>query len=188
MNNKSVSLKLKSLKYIFCYFLYYCFAQYLPSNYIKYVGPLFKKIRYITVKGIFAKCGKNIDINRRVIFGNGKQISIGDNSGIGANSHIPFNLTIGENVMMAPNCYILGNIDHRFDRIDIPMREQGCRYKKPTIIGNDIWIGQNVLITPGRTIKDGSIIAAGCVLTKDFPENSIIGGNPSVLIRNRSSN
>lgn len=87
--------------------------------------------------------------------------------------------------MMAPDCIILGNINHQYERTDIPMREQGVKYSKPTVIGNDVWIGQNVLITPGRIIKDGCILAAGTVLTKDFPEYSIIGGNPSKIIRSR---
>ena len=52
-------------------------------------------------------------------------------------------------------------------------------------IEDDVWIGRNVLMTPGRHIAKGSIIAAGCVLTKDFPEYSIIGGNPGKFIRSR---
>ncbi len=167
--------------------LYYGIAQYLPSNYSK-VGPLSKWIRYQLVRHIFAHCGKNVDVNRRVNFGSGRYVSIGDNSGLGANSHIPNSIVIGANVMMAPNCYILGNVNHQFDRTDIPMREQGIKYTNPTVIGNDVWIGQNTLITPGRIIKDGCIIAAGTVLTKDYPEYSIIGGNPSRLIRSRLDN
>ena len=54
-----------------------------------------------------------------------------------------------------------------------------------TVIEDDVWIGRNVIMTPGRLIKKGSIIAAGCVLSKDFPEYSIVGGNPSKLIRIR---
>lgn len=174
----------KLILYFFCYLIYYGFAQYLPSNY-SFAGIIFKKVRYHLVKHIFSSCGNNVDINRRANFGNGRNVSIGNNSGIGSNCHVPNNITIGSNVMMAPNCCILGNINHRFERIDIPMREQGIKYTNKTIIGNDVWIGQNVLITPGRTIKDGCILAAGTVLTKDFPEYSIIGGNPSKLIRSR---
>lgn len=86
---------------------------------------------------------------------------------------------------MAPDCCILANVNHTFSRTDIPMREQGVSYTNPTIIGDDVWIGQNVLITPGRKVSNGTIIAAGTVVTKDFPEYSIIGGNPSRLIRCR---
>lgn len=59
--------------------------------------------------------------------------------------------------------------------------------KKQTIIEDDAWIGRDVTMTPGRTIKKGSIIAACTMLTKDFPEYSIVGGNPSKLIKSRKN-
>ena len=86
--------------------------------------------------------------------------------------------------MMGPNCFILHR-NHCFERTDVPMIEQGFSSSRQTIIDDDVWIGRDVLMTPGRHIKTGSIIAARCVLCKDFPEYSIIGGNPSRLIRNR---
>ena len=86
--------------------------------------------------------------------------------------------------MMGPNVYILAQ-NHRFDRLDIPMCQQGHTPKATTVIEDDVWIGRDVLMTPGRTIKTGSIIAGGCVLCKDFPEYSIVGGNPSRLIKSR---
>ena len=85
---------------------------------------------------------------------------------------------------MGPNCYIL-DINHVFERIDIPMIKQGKTTKQITHIGNDVWIGRDVFMTPGRTIADGTIIAGRCTLTKDFPKYSIVGGNPSKLIRSR---
>ena len=65
------------------------------------------------------------------------------------------------------------------------MMQQGNTIRKQTIIGDDVWIGRNVTMTPRRIVKEGTIIGACCVLTKDFPEYSIIGGNPSKLIRSR---
>ncbi|MGL5328930.1 MAG: Vat family streptogramin A O-acetyltransferase [Peptostreptococcaceae bacterium] len=58
-------------------------------------------------------------------------------------------------------------------------------YKGDTIVGNDVWIGQNVTILPGIKIGDGSIIAANSVVTKDVAPYSIIGGNPATLIKKR---
>lgn len=80
--------------------------------------------------------------------------------------------------MMGPNCFIL-DVNHIFDNPDIPMIQQGSTAKKITRIGNDVWIGRDVFMTPGRTIADHSIIAGRCVLCKDFPEYSIVGGNPA---------
>ena len=85
---------------------------------------------------------------------------------------------------MGPNCCILPH-NHKFDRLDIPMCKQGFSEKKQTVIEDDVWIGRNVIMTPGRKISRGSIIGVGCILTKDFPEYSIVGGNPGKLIRNR---
>ena len=53
------------------------------------------------------------------------------------------------------------------------------------VIGNDIWIGADVMIIGNRHVADGCILAARTVLTKEFPAYSIIGGNPSRLIRSR---
>lgn len=65
------------------------------------------------------------------------------------------------------------------------MMFQGMGESKRTIIGNDIWIGRDVLVMPGCKISDHSIIAGGCVLTKDFPKWSVVGGNPSRLLKTR---
>ena len=86
--------------------------------------------------------------------------------------------------MMGPDVCILPH-NHHFDRTDIPMIKQGIEAPRITTIEDDVWIGRNVMMTPGRTIRQGSIIGAGCVLTKDFEPYSIVGGNPSRLIRNR---
>ena len=54
---------------------------------------------------------------------------------------------------------------------------------KPVNIGNDVWIGGNVTILPGVNIGNNVVIAAGAVVTKDVPDNSLIGGVPAKIIR-----
>lgn len=167
-------------------FLYYSFAIYLPVSHTR-LGRILhvKKIRYLICRRIFKHCGKNVNVEKGAQFGNGFDIEIGDNSGLGVDCIVPNNIVIGENVMMGPNCVILSQ-NHRFDRVDIPMILQGYQIGGgKSMIDSDVWIGRDVLMTPGRHIKTGSIIGAGCVLTKDFPEYSIVGGNPSKLIRSR---
>ena len=75
--------------------------------------------------------------------------------------------------------------NHRFDRTDIPMMEQGFEEERPVYIGNDVWIGDRALILPGVHVGDGSIIAAGAVVTKDVPPHSIVAGVPARKIRER---
>ena len=172
------------IKSIICRLLYYNFATYLPVSYSRIGGGLSKKIRYWLCRNIFEYCGKNVNIEKGAWFGRGAKLRIGDNSGLGVNCVIPDGSVIGNDVMMGPNCYIHGR-NHDFGRTDIPMRLQGFTQGRPVIIDDDVWIGRGVTIMVGRHIAKGSIIAANCVLTKDFPEYSIIGGNPGKLIRNR---
>jgi virginiamycin A acetyltransferase len=58
-------------------------------------------------------------------------------------------------------------------------------FKGDTVIGNDVWIGYDVIIMPGVNIGDGAIIAARSVVTKDVPPYTVVGGNPAELIRKR---
>jgi maltose O-acetyltransferase len=143
-------------------------------------------IRRYCCKNIFKSCGKKVNVERRANFGNGFELEIGDYSGLGINCQVPNNIKIGNNVMMGPNCHILSQ-NHNISNVEKPMRGTGY-VKKDTIIEDDVWIGLNVIFTPGRTLKRGSVVAAGCILSKDFPAYSIIGGNPSKLIRSRIEN
>lgn len=167
--------------------LYYGVLIYLPSSNSRICGKLCKSLRGGACRFIFKKCGRNINGERGARFGSGRNIEIGDNSGLGINADVPNNLIIGNNVMMGKNVTILHS-NHNFARKDIPMREQGFTPMQQTVIGDDVWIGHNVIMTSGkegRVVETGTIIGAGCVLTKNFPPYSIVGGNPSKLIRQR---
>lgn len=176
-----------SLSTYFFLMAYYGFAIYLPVSYSKFGGKIAKSTRRFLCKHIFEYCGENVNIEKGARFGKGIHLKIGDNSGLGVNCMIPDGSTIGKDVMMGPNCYIHAR-NHSFDRTDIPMRLQGYGESKPIVIEDDVWIGRDVTITVGRHISKGSIIAANCVLTKDYPAYSVIGGNPGKLIKNRINN
>lgn len=173
------------MKRYICLVLYYGFARFLPASPKRIAGKLSKKIRYLLCKNIFEFCGLNVNIERMAYFGKGNKIRIGDNSGIGVNCRIYNNTIIGNDVMMGPHCFMLKSA-HLFNRSDIPIRLQGVKKDRDQIIiGNDVWIGREVMIIGSKEIKDGTIIGARCVYTKSFPEYSIVGGNPSQLIRSR---
>lgn len=162
--------------------VYYGLARWFPkSNTCFNIGGGFRRM---CCKHIFKKCGKSINVERGAFFGKGVDIEIGDYSGIGINANIPGDTIIGDYVMMGPNVTIFPH-NHEYADTSIPMMFQGNTPKVKTIIGNDVWIGQNVIMTPGRKIANGSIIGTGCVLTKDFPEYSIVGGNPARLLKSR---
>lgn len=113
-------------------------------------------------------------------FGKGFNIEIGDYSGIGINCVVPENIFIGNYVMMGPNVTVYDS-NHNFSRLDVPMVFQGTSRVGKTIIEDDVWIGSNVIILPGRIVRKGTIVGAGSVVTKDFPEYSIVAGNPAML-------
>lgn len=170
---------------VLCLIIYKLFLVWMPASTVPVLGKFFRKLRYLCCKNIFLECGKNVNIERGADFGSGFRLKIGDNSGIGIGCTVPGNIIIGSNVMMGPDCYILST-NHSFENIDIPMIQQGSTIQLDTIIEDDVWIGRQVIFTPGRIVKRGSIIAAGCVLSKNFPEYSIIGGNPSRLLKSRN--
>lgn len=172
-----------SFKQVFFLVLYYGLFMYLPDS-REFGGVLWMFARRYCCRHIFKYCGKNVNIKRKSVFGSGRNLEIGDNSNLGPNCCVPGNTIIGKDVMMGPNVYILQR-NHAFERIDIPMIEQGYTENKQTIIEDDVWIGRDVLMTPGRRIRKGTIIAGGTVLCKDFDEYSIVGGNPSKLIKKR---
>ena len=171
---------------IICLILYYAIFKHLPSSAgSNPVKRLIRKLRSGVAVRCLGECGKNVNIEKNADFGSGANITIGENSGIGINCKVRGPLSIGDNVMMGPDCVILTSA-HNFDRTDIPMIAQGGKVDKVTI-GNDVWIGTRVIILPGVTIGNGVIIGAGAVVTKDIPDYAIVGGIPARVIRFRNT-
>jgi maltose O-acetyltransferase len=133
---------------------------------------------------IHKSCGSNVNIEIGAEFDS--NVTLGNNSGIGIRAIIGREVYIGDDVMMGPEC-IIYTANHRFDRIDIPMREQGFLDIKPVVIGNDVWIGGRVIILPGVRIGDGAIIGAGAVVSKDVPPYAIVGGVPAKVLKYRTN-
>lgn len=88
-------------------------------------------------------------------------------------------VTIGDNVFLAPRVciYTAGH------PIDAAVRNTKLEYAKPVAIGNDVWIGGNVIINPGVTIGNNVVIGSGSVVTKDIPDGVVAAGNPCRIIR-----
>ena len=86
---------------------------------------------------------------------------------------------IGHHVMFGPRVSLY-TATHP---IDAEVRNNVVEYGKPIRIGNECWLGGNVVVNPGVTIGDRTIIASGSVVTKDIPSDVIAGGNPCRVIR-----
>lgn len=143
---------------------------------------LFGKSRVLFTRLFIEKCGDFVAVDKGASFG--KRVSLGNYSAIGTNAWIRGKVTIGNYVLMGPNVTILTQ-NHIFSRLDTPMYYQGATPEKPVIIEDDVWIGQNAIILPGLRICQGSIVAAGAVVTKDVPPYVIVGGNPARVIKKR---
>lgn len=111
----------------------------------------------------------------------------GYNIELGENFYANYNMIIldcakvefGDNVFIGPNC-TFNTPQHP---LDVETRIKGLEYAFKIKIGNNVWLGSNVVVLPGVTIGDNSVIGAGSVVTKNIPSNVIACGNPCKAIR-----
>ncbi len=172
-------------KRTFWYAFYYCLARHLPTSYrFQPFGRLGRHCRGMACRRLFRYCGQNVNVEQYADFYSGWEVEIGDNSGLGINCRVPFNIKIGKDVMMGPDVIILGE-NHQFASLEVPMRTQGYRTFLPVQIKDDVWIGARAIILPGITIGTGAIVGAGAVVTKDVPPYAICSGNPARVVRFR---
>ncbi|MEO7123454.1 MAG: sugar O-acetyltransferase [Lacisediminihabitans sp.] len=120
--------------------------------------------------------GEGIDFRPPISIDYGIRLSIGDRTFINADFLIIGGgfVTIGSDCLIGPRCGIY-TPNHAQD---IARRLEGWERPEPVTIGDNVWLGGSVTITPGVTIGDNSIIGAGSVVTKDIPANMIAVGNP----------
>lgn len=113
----------------------------------------------------------------------GKYVIISDNVGIGEYSYLGGGggTTIGANTIIG-QYFSTHPENHNFLDSSLLIREQGVT-RKGIYIGENCWVGSRVTVLDGVTIGDNSVIAAGSVVSKSFPNNSLIGGVPAKLLK-----
>lgn len=156
-----------------------------------------------SAKVIFAdgSCRTDIELGEYVtIYGtlssqSGGKISFGDNTRLGKGSIIRAvdRVEIGSYTAIADNVVITDNGNHPLDpsfRRKMKLDSLGGNLRlwkhsahAPVIIGENVWIGENSRIQRGVTIGDNAIVAAGAIVTKDVPANSIVAGVPAKIIK-----
>ncbi len=113
----------------------------------------------------YTDCGRNISIGKRVFINSGCRFQ--DQGGI----------TIGDDSLIGHNA-VLATLNHGF-----APEKRSDLIPAPIKIGKKVWLGANVTVLPGVTIGDNAIVAAGAVVTRDVPADTVVGGVPAKVIK-----
>lgn len=142
-----------------------------------------EQIEYRTqlLKELFESTGESLYIEPPFRCDYGSNITVGNNFYANFDCIIldVAKVSIGDNVFFAPRVgvYTAGH------PIDAGVRNTLLEFGKPVTIGNNVWVGGNVVINPGVTIGNNVVIGSGAVVTKDIPDNVIAAGNPCRVLR-----
>ena len=137
--------------------------------------------RTALLKELFGSTGNSINIEPSFRCDYGYNIHVGEN--FFANFDCTFldvcEIRIGDNCFIAPGVHIY-TATHPINAVE---RIAGTEYGKTVKIGDNVWIGGRAVINPGVTIGSNVVIASGAIVTKDVPDNVVIGGNPARIIK-----
>lgn len=146
-----------------------------------HLAPLEVEKRNDIIRKLFGKTGKQFQIEAPFYCDYGYNIEIGENFYTNHNCVIldGAKVKIGDNVFIAPNVgiYTAGH------PLNSQQRNEGLEYAYPVTIGHNVWIGAHVVILPGVSIGDNTVIGAGSVVVRDIPANVLAVGNPCRVIR-----
>ncbi|MGE3277252.1 MAG: hypothetical protein AB7O67_19225 [Vicinamibacterales bacterium] len=130
--------------------------------------------------------GKGVFVGRNTILSckNG-DIVLEDGANLGFNCEIfsASRVRVGRQILMAAYTYLVGG-DHLYDRVDIPVLQQG-RTARGIDVDDHVWLGTHVVVTDGSTIGRDAIIGAGAVVVGTIPEFAIATGIPAKVVRDR---
>jgi acetyltransferase-like isoleucine patch superfamily enzyme len=115
------------------------------------------------------------------------QVSIGAKSVLGEECTISAyqHVSIGRECVIADRAMMI-DFDHGVVEVERPIREQGI-YKRDVRVGHNVWIGYGACLLRGVTVGDNCVVGTNSVVTKDVPDNAIVGGIPARLLRMRDA-
>lgn len=137
--------------------------------------------RTALLKELLGDMGEGVWLEPPIHFAYGNRTHVGND--VYANFNLvvvdDIDVTIGNNVMFAPNV----TISATGHPVHAELRIHGEQFSFPVHIKDYVWIGSNVVILPGITIGEGSVIGAGSVVTRDVPAGVVAAGNPCRVLR-----
>lgn len=122
--------------------------------------------------GAYAICCSNISIGKNVVVRPASMLFASDDAKI----------ILGDNVMMGAGVHFYVN-NHRFDRCDIPIIDQGYYPEGDIVVKEGAWLGAACIILQGVTIGRNAVIGAGSIVTKDVPDFCVAVGSPAKVIK-----
>lgn len=148
-------------------------------------GKLAMLKRYVLLRTLAKRVGENVAVFPDVYLQNIQELSVGDNVSFHPMVYIEAygGVSIGDDVSIAEGASLF-SVNHIYESLEVPIKDQGLE-PLPIVVEDNVWIGAKATILGGVNAASGSIIAAGAVVTKDVPPNSIVAGVPARTIRNR---
>lgn len=162
--------------------------QYVNAILMRIPGALGIKLRARILSHFFCKFGKNVSISRYSRFTGFRKLTVGDNVVISRNNFIQASggVNIGNNVVLGSDVKIW-SINHNFDRIDLPIFNQGHSHASVKI-EDDVYLSDNVFVMPGVHLPRGCVVLACSVVNaKKYSPNSVLAGYPCKVIGTRFS-
>lgn len=135
------------------------------------VGDRVRLVSKLAPLEIFVACGARMSIGASSFINHGTSIAALER------------VEIGESATIGPHCMILDNDFHRLE----PARRQELPPSRPIVLGRNVWLGARVIVLPGVTIGDDTVVAAGSVVTRDLPPGVLAAGVPARVLRDLPS-
>lgn len=140
-----------------------------------------EELRVDMLKKILGSTGEHLSMEPNIRFDYGYNIHVGDHFYANFDCTIldVCEVRIGNHCLFGPGVHVY-TATHPVDPYE---RSKGPEYGRPVTIGNNVWVGGRAVINPGVTIGNNVVVASGAVVTKDVPDNVIVGGNPAKVIK-----
>jgi acetyltransferase-like isoleucine patch superfamily enzyme len=159
-------------------------------KFVQFIRRIYKGLQIVTLHSSWRSAGKKVRFFPGDSYFQYENISLGDDVYIGPRATFicsDSTITIGNKVLFGPGVTISTG-DHNISQPGIFIKDNTTKLPEhdlPVVIEDDVWIGSNVIILKGITIRRGAVVAAGSLVTKDVPPYSIVAGLPARMIKHR---